>query len=450
MPEYTTLAKALQSSLMLSRLRLPEPTVFNGDPLLYTEWKAAFVTLIDNKARTPQDKFYFLKKYVGKEVGKAIQGYFLSHIKTSYHAAWKTLEERYENPFILQKAFRERLASWPTVGPRDAEGLWDFSDFLKGCQKAMAYISSLQVLNDCMENQRLMQKLPNWASTRRNQQVTNQLQATAMYPDFDTFVNFVVGETWVACNPVSSLSALTEKPAHDPKHKQASVMATNTDASSNCKDLQNKSNTEKETSKKCLFCESDNNYLPKCSSFTKRSLDEHRKFIRDQRRCYGCLSVGHDSHDCKQKHTCQTCKSKHPTFLHDENFRMKRDNDTESQENTNATPKASATATTLNKSSKDDSTTSTILPVWVSTKHNPEQEKLVYALLDTQSNTTFVDKATCEALNAQAQPIRLKITTMTQRNQALHVRRSLVCGSEGMHQMSPSTYPLHIQGKPFH
>ena len=196
-------------------------------------------------------------------------------------------------------------------------------------------------------------------------------------------------------------------------------MAMNTDAPSNRKDLQNKSSTEKVNHQKCAFCESDNHYLPKCSSFTKRSLDERRKFIRDQRRCYGCLRVGHDSHDCKQKHTCQTCKSKHPTCLHDDNFQMKRDNETASQENTNTTPKANATAATLNTSSKDDSTTSTVLPVWVSTKHNPEQEKLVYALLDTQSNTTFVDKATCEALNAQAQPIRLKITTMTQKESSI-------------------------------
>ncbi len=224
----TSLAQVLQTSMLLGRLPLPEPTVFNGDPLMYTEWKAAFMALIDDKAISPQEKFYFLKKYVGKEAGKAIQGYFLSHTEASYQSAWKTLEERYGNPFILQKAFREKLATWATIGPKDAEGLREYGDFLQGCQTAMAHIPSLQVLNDCMENQRLTQKLPVWASTRWNRKVTKQLQETNIYPDFDIFVNFVVDEARVACNPVSSLSALSEKLTREPKRKQASVMATTT------------------------------------------------------------------------------------------------------------------------------------------------------------------------------------------------------------------------------
>ena len=146
---------------MLSRLPLPQPTNYNGDPLHYTEWKAAFITLINNKVITPQEKFYFLEKYVGKEADKALQGYFLSHMEDSYEAAWRTLEGRYGNPFILQRAFWEKLSSWTTIGPKDADGLREFAEFLQGCQKAMTHIPSLQVLNNRMENERLIQKLPN-------------------------------------------------------------------------------------------------------------------------------------------------------------------------------------------------------------------------------------------------------------------------------------------------
>lgn len=42
--------------------------------------------------------------------------------------------------------------------------------------------------------------------------------------------------------------------------------------------------------------------------------------------------------------------------------------------------------------------TSTIIPVWVSSTSEPEHEVLVYALLDTQSDTTFILKETAEAL----------------------------------------------------
>ena len=43
--------------------------------------------------------------------------------------------------------------------------------------------------------------------------------------------------------------------------------------------------------------------------------------------------------------------------------------------------------------------TSTIIPVWVSTTSEPESEVLVYALLDTQSNTIFILEETAETLN---------------------------------------------------
>ena len=422
--EYATLANVLQSSLMLSRLPLPEPTIFNGDPLHYTEWKAAFVTLIDNKAIIPQEKFYFLKKYVGKEAGKAVQGYFLSHTEDSYQAAWRTLEERYGNPFILQRAFREKLSSWTTIGPKDADGLREFADFLQGCQKAMTHIPSLQVLNDCMENQRLIQKLPNWAFSRWNRKVTKQLQETGIYPSFDTFVDFVVDEARIACNPVSSLNALNEKPTREPKRRQASVMATNTDPTSNRKSLQNKGKTEKEKEgiKKCPLCDSDTHYLPKCSSFAQKSLQERRKFVQEQKRCYGCLRVSHNSKSCQNKHTCQICKGKHPTCLHDNNFQSKTVSESASHENT--TERASTSAAALHTNSNQEySATSTVVPVWVSTEANPQREKLVYALLDTQSNTTFIDQATSQALSAESESVKLQLTTMMEKDSDITCER---------------------------
>ncbi len=294
--DYATLVHALQSSMTLGRLPLPEPTIFNGDPLQYTEWKACFTALIDNKAISPQEKFYFLKKYAGKEAGKALQGYFLIHTESSYEGAWKTLEERYGNPFTLQKAFRQKLSNWTTITPTDAEGLRDYADFLHGCQRAMQHIPSLKVLNDCMENQRLAAKLPNWAAARWNRKATQHLQETGEYPSFNYFVEFVVGEAKVACNPVSSLHALNEekKTTRDPKRKQASVMATRTDLQYKPKDSQNQgkdgkgkgkpvSREIKEIIKKCPFCESDGHYLPNCPRFVQKSLADRRKFIQEEK-----------------------------------------------------------------------------------------------------------------------------------------------------------------------
>lgn len=47
---------------------------------------------------------------------------------------------------------------------------------------------------------------------------------------------------------------------------------------------------------------------------------------------------------------------------------------------------------------------------------NPCQEKLVYALLDTQSDTAFIDQDVSRELQAEVSPVQLKLTTMMGKN----------------------------------
>lgn len=45
--DFTYLAQAVQDSMTLNRLPIPEPCVFTGDPIQFIEWKASFTSLID-------------------------------------------------------------------------------------------------------------------------------------------------------------------------------------------------------------------------------------------------------------------------------------------------------------------------------------------------------------------------------------------------------------------
>ncbi|XP_061144019.1 uncharacterized protein LOC133160414 [Syngnathus typhle] len=60
--------------------------------------------------------------------------------------------------------------------------------------------------------------------------------------------------------------------------------------------------------------------------------------------------------------------------------------------------------------------TSTIIPVWLSSVSKPKREVLVYALLDTQSDTTFVLEEAVKALNTKSAPVQLKLSTLALRN----------------------------------
>ena len=64
-----------------------------------------------------------------------------------------------------------------------------------------------------------------------------------------------------------------------------------------------------------------------------------------------------------------------------------------------------------------------IVPVWISAKDNPETEHLVYALLDTQSDTTFVLEETANALNSRYETAKLQLSTMSARDNPIICKR---------------------------
>ena len=55
---------------------------------------------------------------------------------------------------------------------------------------------------------------------------------------------------------------------------------------------------------------------------------------------------------------------------------------------------------------------SMIVPVWLSSSRSNE-EVLAYAILDTQSDATFILKEICDDLDVEMQPTKLRLSTIT-------------------------------------
>lgn len=86
----TDLVKVLASALSANRIPVPEPAVFSGDPLRYSDWKLSFQTLIDQKNIPENEKIFYLRRYVSGQAKSALDGYFLLGTESAYVAAWKT------------------------------------------------------------------------------------------------------------------------------------------------------------------------------------------------------------------------------------------------------------------------------------------------------------------------------------------------------------------------
>ena len=171
---------------------------------------------------------------------------------------------------------------------------------------------------------------------------------------------------------------------------------------------------------KCLFCDSDHN-LAACTNFREKESKEKVEFVNAQKLCFGCLRKEHFSRYCRMRHTCIKCKGKHPTVLHDEN-QLKGAQVKEIKEVKEFIPPdkdETATALSINQGHVS---TANVVPVWVSTSKKPGVEKLVYALLDTQSDSTFIDERVCEELLTDIDPVKLKLTTMVGKDATVHCR----------------------------
>lgn len=91
-------------------LPVPEPITFSGDPLSFTDWKMSFVAMIDQKT-LPASESYLKNDFAG-EARKFVEGFFYLDSENADDGAWKVFQDRYGNPFIIQKAFRDKLMKW--------------------------------------------------------------------------------------------------------------------------------------------------------------------------------------------------------------------------------------------------------------------------------------------------------------------------------------------------
>ena len=123
----------------------------------------------------------------------------------------------------------------------------------------------------------------------------------------------------------------------------------------------------KDEQKKCCFCNRGGHLTNSCFTFSRQSMQDKRKFVMENRLCFGCLKEGHRSKECRGRQTCEKCEQKHPTCLHDEDM-MTGVKEVES-------------VVSLSVSGRGVTSTSTVVPVWTSTLRHPGEEILVYALL---------------------------------------------------------------------
>ena len=411
-PQVAFIAQSFSDSINKSRLPVPTPPIFNGDPLKFISFRKSFVSLVESKGLPPADKLYYLQQYLTGEAKAAVEGCFFGSDEVAYKSAWDTLEERFGHPFTIQLSLRNKLREWPKVSGRDKKGLQDLSDFLRTLKEAIPYVKGLEVLNDCVQIQEIVVKLPDYCINRWTRRVTEDIDAKRNYPSFQDFVDFVSKEARVATNPMcifpqnqgKSQGANKENEVKPkPKRAPGITHATNIEAE------KEKTAGKPKPPLSCTYC-GEKHLIYKCDAFKVLPYDEKVKSIQNKRLCFKCLRPGHISKKCQANVTCNVCKRKHQTLLHLE--RKEADVKLTSQE---TSEEDQPVETVSNKAHQDSikSYTSMVLPVWVKTGQTNPPEVLTYALIDSQSDSSYITEELAANLSLPYEPTKMKITTLT-------------------------------------
>ena len=119
---------------------------------------------------------------------------------------------------------------------------------------------------------------------------------------------------------------------------------------------------------------------------------------------------------CKRKKSCKVCQRRHPTALHNDELMKPKSREVPEQA---TRPKGDEKPTTVvaNKVKVSESVIhdmhSMIVPVWLHHVSKEENKFLVYALLDEQSDASFIKESTLNELGVSGPTASLNIHTIS-------------------------------------
>ncbi len=76
-----------------------------------------------------------------------------------------------------------------------------------------------------------------------------------------------------------------------------------------------KSQLDKTSFVACTFCQK-NHALNTCFKFKEQAHKDKIEFLKSKGLCFGYLTQGYLSKDCKKRLTCEECSKMHPSILH--------------------------------------------------------------------------------------------------------------------------------------
>ena len=342
------------------------------------------------------------------------------------------LDERYGNPDVTVDAFVKKALSWPVISSNDSKALDEYGTFLSECENAVQSLDSVKVLEYSDNFKQIVCKLPYFMHDRwRN--IVFQIRQKGNRVKFHNLVTFVRQEAKKLTDPVfgkdamtkTSSSQVTAKKPHQlyPVNNARSLAVSaehssiiSNSISSNVPIRYYPSSINKSAfSAPCTHCEGPHT-LDTCEIISALPFYERTGALQKNNYCFGCLRIGHQRRDCKNKATCFHCKGKHPSVLHVDGRIPSRQEamNNEQEPVTTANVGSCINIPSLQQShmgAGNSYVTMAIIPVKVKLRGSLIHVS-TYAFYDPGSNVSFCSEQIMNLPRASGQRTKLSLETM--------------------------------------
>ena len=314
MQNQNEISQSLARNQEKSALPRKEVQHFDGTDLTKFEgFIQSFKRVVENRCDDDADRLYYLEQYTKGAAHQLVKSCSYRDATKGYNAAMKLLQQEYGNEYVVAAAYLSKLEDWPTIKGEDAKALKELSVFLMTCESYMDEVSALNQLNGPKEIRNITLKLP-FELRRRWRDTALSISDSGKPITFKDLVSFVRRQSRILSQPLfgeikdeMSRSKVDKSPRLVVSNKK--VLATTT--------IEEPSQGKKPV---CEFCGKSHD-LSSCSTFKEKPLSERRQFVLTGRLCFSCLKKGHTAKGCSRRETCESCKGKHPTILHDDSRR---------------------------------------------------------------------------------------------------------------------------------
>jgi len=309
------------------------------------------------------------------------------------------------------------------VKPNDGSALQEFSIVLEQARNAMTGMAYMNDLNTANVLPQLWEKLPRHLRSKWTERVSKIRSAMEHMADFGDFCQFVSEQADLATDPIYSEEVVSKSRETGEKFRKPGDRRFNRGKGSSFGTNISKPDggTRNPHSRSCTLCSKAHD-LDECAEFLRKPLTERRNFVKAKGLCFGCYSSEHIAKLCKSRKSCQTCSKKHPTSLHDPNWKQEAAT-IEAQSGEGKVQEidgrkdggqiTNACNTICNVTEAGDIPVNMgIVPIWLYHKDNPERKIRVYAILDNASGGTFIKEESLEKLGVKGTETKLLLTTM--------------------------------------